>query len=102
MDNISHEINEISRARAWLKFMAGLVMLAVFFGFFASGYSLPGVFGEVLRHNQANNIDASPLLYMEVEHMSDLEDGVRQMREEARLRTVPDSVETSINPQISN
>ncbi|RKX29657.1 MAG: hypothetical protein DRP46_06855 [Candidatus Zixiibacteriota bacterium] len=75
------------RTRDWLKFFTGLIMLAVFFGFFASGYSPPGVLGKVLRHNQANDIDASPLLYMEVEHMSELEEGVRLMREKAQRRT---------------
>ena len=63
--------------------MAGLVMLSAFAGFFRSGYAPPGVFGEVLRHNQACDIDASPLLYSEVEHMASLEAGVRQMREAA-------------------
>ncbi len=63
----------------WLKFMIGLTGLAMFFGFFASGYSFPGVFGEVLRHNQANDIDASPLLYLEVENMAELEQGVRDL-----------------------
>lgn len=68
----------------WTRFLAGLIMLSVFAGFFMSGYAPPGVFGEVLRHNQGCNIDASPLLYSEVEHMAQLEDGVRQMRETAR------------------
>ncbi len=68
----------------WLRFLVGLVMLAATFSFFASGYSPPGVCGEVLRHNQAAHIDASPLFFMEVEHMSDLEDGVRIMRERAK------------------
>jgi hypothetical protein len=62
-----------------LSFIAGLGFLALFFSFFASGYSFPGVFGEVLRHNQANNIDASPLFYSEVENMSELEDGIREI-----------------------
>jgi hypothetical protein len=62
-----------------LRFIAGLSMLAGFIWFFASGYSFPGVFGEVLRHNQSYNIDASPLFYSEVEHMSALEEGARVM-----------------------
>ncbi len=85
-----------SRRGAWLRFIVGLVALALFFLFFASGYSLPGIFGEVLRHNQANAIDASPLLYMEVEHMADLEAGVKKMREEAGHQTEPDRPGTQV------
>jgi hypothetical protein len=66
-----------------LRFFVGLVMFAVAVCFFASGYSPPGICGEVLRHNQAEDIDASPLLYSEVEHMAELEEGVRAMREKA-------------------
>lgn len=76
----------ISRAKAWLRFSVGLLMLAALFGFFASGYSAPGVFGQVLRHNQQCQIDASPLIYTDVEHFSVLEEGVRQMRMQARER----------------
>jgi hypothetical protein len=70
--------------RRWLRFITGLLALALAIAFFASGWSPPGICGEVLRHNQAEGIDASPLLYSEVEHMSELEEGVRQMREKAR------------------
>jgi hypothetical protein len=74
-----------------LRLIAGLVVLSAIVYFFASGYSPPGVFGEVLRHNQAEDIDASPLLYSEVEHMSDLEYGVRVMRERAKSSQPLDS-----------
>jgi hypothetical protein len=53
-------------------------------GFFASGYAPPGVCGEVLRHNQEAQIDASPFFYGDVENMAEYEQGVRQMREEAK------------------
>ena len=59
----------------------GLVILAGIFAFFSSGYSPPGVFGEVLRHNQACAIDASPLFYSEVENMAELERGVKELLE---------------------
>lgn len=61
----------------WFKFFLGLCALILTVTFFASGYSFPGPFGEVLRHNQANDIDASPLFYSEVEHMAELEEGAR-------------------------
>ena len=73
-----------STAARWLRFLAGLVALALFAAFFASGYAPPGVLGEVLRHNQVNEIDASPLLYSEVEHMAELEAGVKRQRDQAR------------------
>ncbi len=72
----------------WLKFAIGLLVIAGVFCFFSSDYTPPGIFGEVLRHNRANNIDASPLFYSEVEHMSQLEAGVQVLREEARLRQI--------------
>lgn len=83
------------RGVRWLKLLAGLIILSAIFFFFASGYSPPGISGEVLRHNQANDIDASPLLYSEVEHMPELERGVRIMRENARA---PDSTRDSTCP----
>jgi len=74
------------RRKEWLKFLSGLCLLVLTVLFFASGWSPPGVCGEVLRHNQANDIDASPLIYSEVEHMAQLEAGVLEMRREAQRR----------------
>ena len=71
--------------RKWLKFFTGLALLALMGIFFGSGYTPPGILGEVIRHNQVNNIDASPLLYSEVENMSELEDGVRCLRAKRSL-----------------
>ncbi|MCK4462543.1 MAG: hypothetical protein KAW46_12110 [candidate division Zixibacteria bacterium] len=36
----------------------------------------PGICGEVLRHNQSQDIDASPLFYTDVENMAELEEGL--------------------------
>ncbi len=69
----------------------GMVALAVFAGFFASGWSPPGIAGEVLRHNQQHNIDASPLFYSEVEHMAALEKGVEQLRVKATKCTLDEN-----------
>ena len=63
----------------WLRFFAGVAILAAAAAFFASGYTPPGPAGEVLRHNQACDIDASPLFYTEVENMHELEQGVARM-----------------------
>ena len=75
-----------SSARRLLRFALGLAALALFAGFFASGITPPGICGEVLRHNQACGIDASPLLYQEVEHMAELELRVAEMRLSAAER----------------
>jgi anti-sigma factor RsiW len=68
------------------RFLVGLALLGLLAAFFASGYAPPGAAGEVLRHNRLHDIDASPLIYSEVEHMTELEAGVRRLREEARQR----------------
>jgi len=70
----------------WLKFLTGIFILAVVFAFFSSGFTPPGVFGEVLRHNQKQNIDASPLFYSDLDIMPQLERGVRELRKDAALR----------------
>jgi hypothetical protein len=36
----------------------------------------PGICGEVLRHNQSHNINASPLFYADVENMDQLKPGL--------------------------
>ncbi len=83
-------VKPAGRLNRWGRFLAGLILLSAFAGFFMSGYTPPGVLGEVLRHNQACDIDASPLLYSEVEHMAALEAGVQLMREAARRQAGPD------------
>ncbi len=47
----------------------------------------PGAPGAVIRHNRAAGIDATPLIYSDLDHMSDLEEGVRRMRETFRHRS---------------
>lgn len=69
------------------RFIASLAMLLALVGFLASGQTTPGVLGEVVRHNQANDIDASPLIYSDVENMAQLEAAVRTMRQDAVIRT---------------
>ena len=67
----------------WLKFVIGLIILTGMICFFSSGYAPPGNFGQVLRHNQEYNIDASPFFFGDVENMAEYEDGVKQMRKKA-------------------
>jgi hypothetical protein len=71
------------QSKRWVRFIVGLLILAATVCFFSSGYSPPGICGEVLRHNQAEDIDASPLFYTEVEQMPELEEGVRMMKQRA-------------------
>ena len=72
--------------KGWQKLILGILGLAIVIAFFSSGYSPPGLSGEVLRHNQENDIDASPLIYSEVEHMAELEAGVKALRDSAACR----------------
>ncbi len=73
-----------NRTTGLLRFFAGLLLMALLVLFFASGYSPPGIAGEVLRHNQAYDIDASPLFYTEVENMQQLEAGLAELREKSK------------------
>ena len=59
-----------------LRFVVGTMILSAAVAFFASGYSPPGICGEVLRHNQSLDIDASPLFYTDLENMAALEEGL--------------------------
>lgn len=70
-----------ARSNRWLRFFAGLIVLGSCIAFFASGYSPPGALGEVLRHNQQHDTDASPLFYSEVENMQELEAGLSELME---------------------
>ena len=72
-----------SRFKGVLRLLLGLTILLSLFAFFASGLFPPGICGEVLRHNKQENIDASPLIYSEVENMRELEHAVRVMRQNA-------------------
>jgi hypothetical protein len=72
--------------------MFAVLILAGMVIFFSSGVTPPGISGEVLRHNQKHDIDASPLFYSEVENMSEYERGVAEMRERAKLKIFIDSI----------
>ena len=64
-------ISSLWKNEDWLVVWFGLILISAMIGFFSSGYSPPGIFGEVLRHNQEEKIDSSPLIYSEVENMAD-------------------------------
>jgi len=74
------EIRSLPLVTRLIHFAVGLVIFLTMVGFFMSGYTPPGVAGEVLRHNRLHQIDASPLFYTEVENMHQLEAGVQRMR----------------------
>lgn len=78
------------------RFFLGLIGLALFAGVFASGWTPPGMAGDVLRHNQQHEIDASPLFYSEVDHMAELEKGVQRLRERASKRTLGETEKEDI------
>ena len=78
------------RLTAWAKFVVGLLILSGMVIFFSSGYTPPGVCGDVIRHNQEYNIDASPFFFGDVENMSEYEEGVRILMQKAKRENVGD------------
>jgi hypothetical protein len=73
----------LSFVKRLIRFLSGTCLIVVFF---MSGYTPPGAAGEVVRNNQSNDIDASPYYYTDVENISELEQGVREMRVKAAGR----------------
>ncbi|MBD3234498.1 MAG: hypothetical protein GF315_12300 [candidate division Zixibacteria bacterium] len=71
----------------YIRFLIGLFLLGIIVAFFSSGWFPPGVCGAVLRHNAAEDLDASPLFYSEVENMSELENGITQIRKSEENET---------------
>jgi len=76
-------------ARRWFRFTVGLAGLSAMAWLFASGVTPPGSAGAVLRHNQAERIDASPLFYSEVDHIGRLERAVLARRAAGTLMERP-------------
>jgi hypothetical protein len=70
--------SETGRAAAWLKLIAGACLLLLIAAVFASGYTPPGMAGEVIRHNQKEDIDASPFFYGDVDNMLELIEGAER------------------------
>ena len=67
----------------WTRFVIGLCILAGMVSLFASGYTPPGVCGEVIRHNQQAGIDASPFFYGDVENILELIEGAEELADKA-------------------
>ena len=56
-----------SRVSRWLRLAAGAAGMLGLFLLLARGYAPPGPAGDVIRHNLAHGIDATPLFYTEIE-----------------------------------
>ncbi len=52
---------------AWAKLAVGTLVLTALVLLLMQGYVPPGSTGEVIRNNQRNGIDATPLFYTELE-----------------------------------
>jgi hypothetical protein len=52
---------------AWAKFIAGTLLLTAFVLMLMQGYAPRGPAGDVIRNNQQQGIDATPLFYTELE-----------------------------------
>ncbi len=70
------------------KLLAGVILIAGLAYVLGSGVTPPGMLGDVIRHNREFQIDATPLFYSEVENMQELERGVAEMVEAARVTRV--------------
>ena len=62
----------------WLRFGAGLLLLAGFIALLAAGPTP----GPVLKHNLDQEIQATALFYMDLDDMQNLERRLEVMREE--------------------
>ena len=58
---------ERARGPAWARFIIGALLLAGVVLALMRGYTPPGPAGDVLRNNQRNRIDATPLFYTDLE-----------------------------------
>lgn len=76
----------IKRAKEWLRFLIGAGILTAMVLFFASGYTPPGVCGEVIRNNQLADVDASPFFYGDVENIWELIEGAEKLHTEALIK----------------
>ena len=55
------------------KFLAGALCIAALAALLGSGWTLPGTLGTVVRHNQDWQVDATALIYSDLENMDQLE-----------------------------
>lgn len=55
------------KSTAWVRFVAGVVVLVFLVFLLMQGYAPPGPAGEVFRNNLENRIDATPLFYTDLE-----------------------------------
>jgi len=70
-----------ARTNRVVRLALGLTVFASATALLMSGWTPPGVAGEVIRHNQALGLDASPLFYSDVEDMVSLEASARTLHE---------------------
>ena len=79
---------EDALGKRWLKLLSGILILVGLVWLLSTGYTPPGILGEVIRHNQANAIDASPFFYGDVENMSELEEDLKNLMEEQKADSI--------------
>jgi hypothetical protein len=64
------------RPRSWRRFGLGVLGFTGVLFLFTRGVTPPGVCGDVIRHNRAAAIDATPYFYTEVENIVELQAGL--------------------------
>ena len=66
-----------------MRFLVAAAVVSGLFFFLAFGRIPTGLVGTVVRHNLNEGIDATPLVYGDVENMQELEAGVVTLRKQA-------------------
>ena len=69
MPKNSYQLDNARGPAAWARLAAGTMLLTFVVLLLMQGYAPPGPAGEVFRHNLANQIDATPFFYTEVESL---------------------------------
>ena len=79
------------RRRRWLRLAAGLLLFGALFLFLAALPSIPGSAGEVLRHNLESDIQATALIYQDLDRMPELTERAERLRRLAAERRAADA-----------
>ena len=87
----NQQITKPLRWAPWSRFIIGVFCFIGAIFFFTRGVTPPGIFGEVIRHNQTAAIDATPLVPYDVENIVEIQAGL------AEWWNNPDTTQSSSN-----
>jgi hypothetical protein len=61
------------RKNRWFRLLVGLALLAGFFAFLSTSPCPPGMAGELIQRNLRQNVQATALLYSDLDRMPEIE-----------------------------